>query len=275
MLKFWKYQATGNDFVIVDRSQEINLLSSEVVQRICKRNTGVGADGVLSYCSSETADARMHIQNSDGSDAGMCGNGIRALVRYLYDESHIAEDRPSLTLEVNGQEYGVSRLSHEIYEVDMGIPVEIHAELPLADAGGAYQIDLDDKVFKGWLHHFGNPHFSVLTSDDPMVLAQTYGGVLERHETFPNRANIGFARYLGDGVLEMVVYERGVGITQACGSGACAMGVSALKQGLRVQEKLYQIQLPGGRLMIRVDSSLRVFMRGEAQRVFMGTVEDL
>lgn len=274
MIKFSKYEGAGNDFVVVDARAWQKPLPEAEVREICDRHRGVGADGILALWSHPEASFEMKVQNADGSDAGMCGNGMRCILSFLYDLGAVAPDVQKLQLVVSEEVYACERVDSDTFLVVMGKPLTRHATLPArADEGELLSLRVLDKEFTGRCHFFGNPHVTIFTDEEPMMLAQKYGALLESHNDFSDRVNVGFVRRNQDG-FETVVYERGVGITQACGSGACAVGISAVRAGLAQRNQWSAVHLPGGTLDICVDDNDVVTMRGAARKVFTGTWEN-
>jgi len=271
---FSKYEGAGNDFVVVDARKWSEALAVSTVRDVCDRHRGVGADGILALWSHPSAGFEMKVQNADGSDAGMCGNGMRCILRFLYDLEAVAPGVHELQLVVSGETYACERVDDSTFQIVMGKPLTEHATLPQsAHNGESLQFSVAGKTFVGRCHFFGNPHLTIFTDEDPMQQAREFGEALEAHPDFSDRVNVGFARRSSGG-FEAVVYERGVGITQACGSGACAVGISALREGLVKPNQWSAIRLPGGVLETRVDDHDVVTMRGEARRVFTGSWEN-
>ena len=274
MIEFSKYEGAGNDFVVVDARDWQNPLAADVVQEICDRHRGIGADGILALWPHSTDGFEMKVQNADGSDAGMCGNGMRCILRFLYDLGAVPAENNTLDLVVSGESYACEKVDESTFLVVMGKPLTEHKTLPQqASAGEAIDFSAAGKSFTGRCHFFGNPHVTIFTEENPMALAEEFGPLLESRPDFIDRVNVGFARSHAKG-FETVVYERGVGITQACGSGACAVGISAVRAGLAQRNAWSSIELPGGTLDIYVDDQDVVTMRGEARKVFTGTWED-
>jgi len=274
MVKFWKFQGAENDFIVVDRPDG-SLLHSEVVTKLCHRHRGIGADGVLSVRPGNLRPVEMVVQNSDGSLAGMCGNGLRcvldALWRGYFDWVNFDREG-SLEIQV-GERIFVGRACGDgRFDVEMGRPLFEHPHLPSHSDDETFKLDASDgRVFEGWLAHYGNPHFVTFCDEDPLELASTYGPELERHNAFPDRANISFVRS-GASVLSAVVFERGVGITQACGTGACAIAVAALRAGYRGFDEPIAVALPGGELRITLKQDFATTMNGPSMEVFQGEV---
>ena len=274
MVTFWKFQGAENDFIVVDR-RGVDLLSEAVVTELCHRHRGVGADGVLSVRPGSLRPVEMVVQNSDGSLAGMCGNGLRCVLDAIW-RGHFAwvDFDPDAALEIQvGERIFVGRATGDgRFDVEMGKPTFAHPHLPENPPETPYSLAAEDgRTFQGWLAHYGNPHFVTFVEQDPMTMALTYGPDLETNAHFPDRANISFVRVLDD-TLEAVVFERGVGITQACGTGACAIGVAAIRAGYRNFESPISVQLPGGVLKITITTSYDTTMNGPSMPVFQGEV---
>jgi diaminopimelate epimerase len=293
MLPFIKVQGLGNDFVVVDLRKVVGgaaanaAQSPPVVRAICDRHFGVGADGVLAILPSSAGDrgvARMRVLNADGSEAEMCGNGIRCVAKVLY-ETDPALRRPVLEIET-----GAGLLACELstkdghvdsVTVEMGRPRLARDELPMSP-GGTGRAVRETIAAKGRAFRFtgvsmGNPHAIVFVDDpaeDLMTLATTYGPALEIAPTFPRRTNVEFARVRPDGQIDLVVWERGCGITLACGTGTCATVVAAALEERLARGREVPVHLPGGTLFITVapdDSGVR--MRGPATTVFRSELD--
>jgi diaminopimelate epimerase len=275
--RFFKYQGLGNDFIVLDRRQTGTDIDAEMSRRLCDRRLGIGADGVLSMLPSELGVARMVVHNADGSIAEMCGNGLRCAVKYLVDHSG---ERPA-RLDV---ETGAGLLScapghdeHGVAEVDisMGPARLVASNLP---SGATGQPFLDAPVpghpgLRGFAVSMGNPHLVLL--ERPLDEAGRLGPVLERHPDFPDRTNVEFVRVDPDG-LTVVVWERGCGLTQACGTGACAAATAAVLSGRLPADAWLRVTLPGGDLNIRVPSDLSdIRLLGPVAFVFEGVVPAL
>lgn len=273
VLKFAKYHGIGNDFIVVDKRVMGAPLAPDVVVRLCDRHRGIGADGVLTLWRDTGSDFRMQVQNADGSESEMCGNGLRCVARFVHDRTPNA--KRTLSVRAGAHIYDVERIDGAIYRVDMGRPSLEGLQLPQESRGRApFTLAAGDAWFDAIALSFGNPHAVVFTAEDPMMLAQRYGAELERHPSFPERVNVSFARAVASTRFETVVFERGSGITQACGSGACAVAIAAVWSARAQRDSTIEVQLPGGTLAISVDPSDRVMMQGEALSVFMGEVDD-
>ena len=289
MLPFTKVQGLGNDFVVVDLRGELAgskvaaaVQDPEVVRKICDRHFGVGADGVLAVLPGVSGDARMRVLNADGSEAEMCGNGIRCVAKVLY-ESDPSLRRPVLNIDTGAGllacELSVADGRVDSVTVEMGRPRYARDEIPLAP-GGAGRAVRETIVAAGRAFRFtavsmGNPHAVIFVDgdEDLRTLAETYGPVLEVAPTFPRRANIEFAR-VRDAEIDLVVWERGCGITLACGTGTCATVAAAAVEERLPRGRETPVHLPGGTLFITVapdDAGVR--MRGPATTVFRSELD--
>jgi diaminopimelate epimerase len=270
--RFFKYHGLGNDFVVLDRRASGTDLDADAVVRLCDRHFGIGADGLLTVLPHVGAAGRMVVHNADGSIAEMCGNGLRCVAKYLAEHSG-AHDASMLVatgagllrcdLDWSGSE--VSRVT-----VSMG-PARLHdASLPTATDGGPFLQRLIEGHF-GTAVSMGNPHLVLL--DTAPSQAATLGPRLERHPLFPDRTNVEFVTARPGGGLEVTVWERGVGLTLACGTGACAATVAAGLAGRAAFDAWVPVALPGGLLEIEVAAGLAsVRLRGPAAFVYEGVL---
>lgn len=280
MTRFWKYHGIGNDFVVFDGMGGEPGFIPEQISLICDRNFGVGSDGVI-YVNPgiDGADVTMRIFNTDGTEPEMCGNGIRCLAKHAYDTG-IVDDavftvhtgrgnlEAQCTCGPDGKVVSVM--------IDMGAPILDPGSVPV-EGGGDRFIDVPAVVEGVDLHvnavSMGNPHCVVFDdlSDGQVAML---GPVLEsKRDLFPNKANVEFARVSENGI-DVKVFERGVGWTLACGTGACATATSAALNGYVPFDEPVAVNLPGGTLKITVDSGLEhVFMDGPAAFVYSGDIE--
>ncbi len=276
-LKFTKMHGCGNDYVYFDCFSQ-NIEDPEALSiRLSDRHKGVGGDGIIMVCPSDIADGRMRIFNADGSEAMMCGNGIRCVAKFLYDtglahKKHLEIDTLSGVkycdiIEKNGEAVAVT--------VDMGraelVPGRIPVNLPgerivgetVSVAGGEYEVTCVS---------MGNPH-CVLFGGDPMELdLETVGPRFEKDPIFPQGVNTEFIEVIDSHTLKMRVWERGSGETMACGTGACAAAVAACLNGYCKMGEDITVHLRGGDLVINYTDE-RVRMTGEAVKVFDGEIE--
>lgn len=272
MERLFKYHGLGNDFVILDRRKTGQDIGPELSRALCDRRRGVGGDGVLVLLPEPNAWARMVVHNADGSIAEMCGNGLRCAVKYLVDHSG---ERPETIPVMTGAgllrctlAYGPDEVSE--VEVLMGPARMIAPNLPSSNGVPFVRRDLPGfEGVRGTAVSMGNPHLVLF--DRPLDEATTLGPKLEHAPGFPDRTNVEFCRVEADG-LTVVVWERGCGLTQACGTGACAAAAAAVEEGLLPANTWLRVQLPGGPLQIKVKSDFsQVVLRGPATFVFDGT----
>lgn len=275
--RFYKYEGIGNDFVVLDRRSTGVDIDAEAAVRLCDRRLGIGADGVLAilpHPDPREAIARMVVHNADGSIAEMCGNGLRCAVKYLVDFSG---DHPKSVRVATGAgvlESAVHYQNGQVAEVEVSMgPARLVADnLP---SGKTQKPFIDAPLpgyeqLRGTAVSMGNPH--LVLRDIPLSEAGTLGPKLERHPDFRQRTNVEFTRREGAG-LELVVWERGCGLTQACGTGACAAAAAWVNAGLLPADEWLPVRLPGGMLHIRVAKDLsQVTLRGPARFVFEGVV---
>ncbi|MDB4955473.1 MAG: diaminopimelate epimerase [Myxococcales bacterium] len=283
-MRFAKYHGLGNDFLVVDlrdvRGDEAAAVQDPaVVRALCDRQFGVGGDGVLAVLRSESADARMRVLNSDGSEAEMCGNGIRCVAKELFDRGGVHKDRIAI-------ETGAGQLSCAIdaiggvartVTVAMGKPRLLRGEIPMTGPANERcveaPLELAGRTLAMTCVSMGNPHAITFVGsrDEARRLAETVGPSVENHAWFPHKTNSEFAHVISRREIDLVVWERGCGITLACGTGACATVVAAVLTGRCDQASDVLVHLPGGDLIITVSDQLAgVQMRGPALHVFDG-----
>jgi diaminopimelate epimerase len=286
---FSKYHGLGNDFLVVDlrdlpASTQLLMQDPAVARALCDRQFGVGGDGVIGILAPTAGgDARMRVINADGSDAEMCGNGIRCVVRYLHDRDGVLAGRSQLVIETGAGPLSCAIAgpsSQPTVTVDMGRPQLTRGEIPLTGPAAERCIETA-LAAPGYGGEFtcvsmGNPHAITFMADGANLrhLAETVGPVIEVHPSFPRRTNVEFVRMRSTTELDLVVWERGCGITLACGTGACATVVAACLTGrCRAGDEIL-VHLPGGDLSITVAADLStVWMRGPATFVFDATID--
>lgn len=256
----------GNDYVYIDCRNGLPENISELAVAMSDRHKGVGADGLILICPSEKADLMMRIFNADGSEGNMCGNGIRCVAKFAFDKG--ITDQHELAIDtLSGVKY--IRISDDALPGDKEIRVSVDMGEPGVEST-AECIRLEDgSVLTGASISMGNPHFVCFLQESPgddLVLGK--GPLAEHHKRFPDRTNVEFARVLGRHNIEMRVWERGSGETMACGTGACATAVAAIKKGLADNE--VNVKLLGGDLKITLDERGHVIMEGPAATVFEG-----
>ena len=271
-MHFTKWQACGNDFVFVNAmTMDIRPVVKKCVS-ICNRNFGIGADGIIFVLPSEKATLQMRIFNSDGSEAEMCGNGIRAFAKWAHELGLVSKHHFSV-------ETGAGILFPELLpdgkvRVDMGVPHLNSSEIPVTGFGDGMVVNRkltnDLHTYRITCVSMGNPHCVIFTDDIDRISLEEIGSRLEADAHFPRKTNVEFAQLLKKNLLRMRVWERGTGVTMACGTGTCATVVAAILNGLVEGEA--EVILDGGNLHIswEGDSSAHVFMAGPAEKVFEG-----
>ena len=280
MKKFTKWQGCGNDFVLFDCLQDDIEDYASVARKVCDRHYGVGADGILVVLPSAQADFCMRIFNTDGSEAEMCGNGIRCFARYLYDFGLTKETRftvetgagilvPEIVLE-GGKVKGI--------KVDMGEPHLLGEEIPVVGFDGAKVIDKSMSV-DGQEYHFtavsmGNPHCVIFVDDAENFPIYELGHKFEEHALFPKKTNTEFVEVKDRQHVRMRVWERGAAVTLACGTGSCATVVAGILNGKLDRDAATEVELDGGKLSIHWANDNHVFMTGPAELVFSGELAD-
>ena len=279
MLKFVKYHALGNDYIVIPEGE----FGVTKIQHICHRNYGVGADGILlGPLESETCDFRLRIFNPDGSEAEKSGNGLRIFSRYLWDEGRVRVE-PFTVETLGGPVTCQVSENGRIVTVKMGvvsfngdrIPVR-PSRLGTGRGGGARevlreQMKIEDREFEFCAATVGNPHCVVLCDDPTPELARHYGPLIETDARFPNRTNVQFMQILDRGNIRIEIWERGAGYTLASGSSSVASAAVAYRLGLCEGE--IAIHMPGGELDISIAPDFSAVMRGPVTRVCRGSID--
>jgi diaminopimelate epimerase len=275
-MKFTKMQGLGNDFIVVDgfRRTLDEAALPELAQRMCDRHFGVGADGLLLALPSDQADFRMRLINADGSEAEHCGNGIRCVARFVYEQGHAR--RPEITGETVGRinvlQMNAPDGTVETVRVDMGEPEFRRAQIPMTGPPDSEAVDapleVDGQTLAFTCVSMGNPHAVTFVDDPERYPVERIGPLVEHHAAFPRRTNTEFIQVVGPHELKMRVWERGAGETLACGTGACAALVAAARTGRAGRRAV--VHLRGGDLQIEWAEDNRVYMTGPAVTVFEG-----
>ncbi len=269
---FVKMQALGNDFVLLDLDENPSLWREEKIKKLSNRYTGIGFDQLLAIRKHDANQFEYRIYNADGTEAEQCGNGARAVALYLCMNSKV-DPMQAIYLKTGNRVSTVKRLSEYRFTVDMGCPNFLPEAVPLNRAAQTHY----DIVLKGEMHRFsalsmGNPHAILKVQDLENASVATVGQALCLHADFPRQTNVGFMQILNMHQLALRVYERGVGETLACGSGACAAAAIAIRDG--DCHSPVKVQLPGGELVIHwSDPKASVWMEGEAHCVYQGWVD--
>ncbi len=252
-MRFTKMHGLGNDYLYYyGELQQVE----EWAKKLSDRHFGIGSDGIITISESRIADFKMRIFNADGSEAKMCGNGIRCVGKYVYEKGYTNKEK--LTIEtlsgIRTLELKVSDNQVESVKVDMGI-AKVQPENSLLINGE--QIEFTQVSM-------GNPHAIIFVDDAENAPLETIGAAMEKHNFFPEGTNVEFVQKLDENILRMRVWERGSGITMACGTGACAAVAAAVASGMCLAQKEITVRLDGGELKIVVQNDYRVTMTGNA-----------
>ena len=273
---FTKMHGLGNDYVCINCFRERVEDPSGFARTLCDRHYGIGADGLILICPSKVSDFKMEIYNSDGSVAGMCGNGIRCLGKYVYD--YRLTGKETLSIETKS---GIRNMHLHIQDgkacgamVDMGVPRLNAHSIPILsekDLVISDPIEVQKKNYRMTGISMGNPHAVIFLEEINGISLEETGRELEFHPRFPERANIEFCHVTARDRMEIRVWERGVGETLACGTGACAAVVASVLNDLTDEEVI--VKLLGGELSVRWDRKVNhVFLEGPAVKVFDGVL---
>lgn len=283
-MNFTKMHGLGNNYVIFNQLDNFsNVLVedkyTELSKNISDKNFGIGSDGIILICSSEIADFKMRIFNEDGSEAKNCGNGLRCVAKYLFD--HMYAEKPRFTIETLGGVVSVQievgsepQQSVQYVNVDMGEPKLLKGMIPMK--GDPFMTAINEPYAFGEEQFYltcvsmGNPHAIIFVDGINAVLLEKIGPLIEYDSLFPDRVNVGIVEIKGRKEIVYRVWERGSGMTMACGTGACAAVVAAtLNEYLDKYEEI-TVHLPGGDLMIKWDEQGHVWKRGEARYICHG-----
>ena len=277
MKKFTKMHGLGNDYVYMDAIHQKIDNGSELARFVSNRHFGIGSDGLILICKSDIADFKMRMFNQDGSEAEMCGNGIRCVGKFVYDKG--LTNKTTVTIEtlagIKTLKFNLKDKKVETVRVDMGEPIlnpemipVISSENPVKDL----KLKALDKEFIFTCVSMGNPHAITVVKDTEKFDVETYGRILEVDKAFPNKTNVEFVQIVDKEHIKMRVWERGAGETLACGTGACATAVACNLNGLTSRN--VNIELLGGNLQIEWSSKdNHVYMTGPAVTVFEGKLE--
>lgn len=274
MIKFTKMHGLGNDYVYIDAINQKIENESSLAKFVSNRHFGMGSDGLILICKSEIADFKMRMFNSDGSEAEMCGNGIRCVGKFVYDKGLTNKTTvkietlagiKTLILNTKDGKVGTAR-------VDMGEPILEAEKIPVISTEKPVknlELEAENKKFKFTCVSMGNPHAITIVENTKEFDVEKYGKVLEIDKAFPKKANIEFAQIIDRQNINMRVWERGAGETLACGTGACATAVACNLNGLT--DRKVNIELLGGTLNIEWnETDNHVYMTGPAVTVFDG-----
>lgn len=275
IINFTKMQGLGNDFVILDYEEyeKTGIEMSALAQKLCDRHFGIGADGLITVNpKTQNTDIGWFFYNSDGSVAQMCGNGIRCFAKYVREKGYIDKDEFSVDTKAG---VIIPKINADgLVTVNMNKPVLTPSLIPLNLQNNLnFDVKTEDKVFKANAVSMGNPHCVIFVEENSKQYALKYGAEIEINPIFPEKTNVEFIKILSREEIRLDVWERGCGITLACGTGACASVVAGILNNLL--DKKVKVNLPGGTLFIEWDGSLNdtdknVYMTGPAEFSFTG-----
>lgn len=278
MLEFTKMQGLGNDYIYIDATKIRIKNPNMLAKYMSDRHFGVGADGLILILPSSKADFSMRMFNADGSEAEMCGNGIRCVAKFVYD--NCLTDKKIITVDTKA---GIKTLTLNVVgkyvdtvKVDMGIPKYESECIPVISntkIAKNLKIEILDKIFVVTCVSMGNPHTVIFVDDVDSFDVKKYGELIEKNEMFPQRTNVEFVEIKDNSNIKMRVWERGTGETLACGTGACASVVACVLNGLTSCN--VRVKLLGGNLDILYNDNNHVYMTGPAKTVFEGKLVDL
>lgn len=278
-MDFVKMHGLGNDFVFIEDKTGQDKDYTALARAMCNRHTGIGADGLIVIVDSRVADVRMRIINSDGSEAEMCGNGIRCFAKYVYDSGIIEMKRFTVETPAGIMEPEITVGADnkaKLITINMGRPSFNRSEIPMEGADGRVlneDLCVDGENWKITSLLMGVPHTVTYVDDVDTVDIEKIGPLFEKHEAFPKHTNINFAQQMDDRTVKVRTWERGAGATLACGTGSCSVAVASFLNGRTGRE--VDIQLPLGTLHIEYrEEDGNVYMTGPAAVSFMGTWPD-
>lgn len=278
-MKFLKVHGLGNDFVLVDAREEKALPAdreglAELAVRVCHRNFGVGADGLVLVREAGDADISMQIFNSDGSEAEMCGNVIRCVAKYIYEKGQVKGNSLRIKTLAGIMIPEILTDSGRVVSVrvDMGAPALERSLIPMEGDSGlvvSEPLRVGNNTFTVTAVSMGNPHCVIFVKDVEKVPLNIWGRKIETHPAFPRRTNVEFVQILSRDEVAMRVWERGAGYTMACGTGACAVAVAGVLSGCT--GRIVRVNLAAGSLLVEwKEENNRVYMTGPAEIVFSG-----
>jgi|TARA_B110000977_G_scaffold46136_1_gene62733 diaminopimelate epimerase len=273
LMKFTKMHGLGNDFVVIDAVTQNVRITASMVRRLADRKTGIGCDQVLVIEPPSAADIDFNyrIFNCDGAEVEQCGNGARCLARFVHDRQ--LTGKKSIQVQTSNRVMTLNLINKNLVAVDMGIPELDPQAIPFQASEPAllYDLDVNGQTQRIAAVSMGNPHAVLTVADTETAPVAEVGAAIESHERFPNRVNVGFMQIIDRSEIKLRVFERGVGETEACGSGACAAAVAAIQQQL--VDSPVTVHLTRGSLKIDWKGSGHpLIMSGPAKTVFHGRI---
>ena len=272
-MNFWKMHGLGNDYVVVDNrdGKVADKDASDLAKKLCERRLSVGADGLLLAYDSKAAEVRMRIFNADGSEAEMCGNGIRCFAKFCYETGITVKNEFDVETNAGAKHVWLTVQNGKVKQVkaDMGAPNWDRRVLPMIGEGQCINEDLkvdENETYKVTCLSMGNPHCIIFVDNVDESPVEYIGPIIENHKAFPNRINVGFVQVINKTELKVRVWERGCGETLACGTGTCAAVAAANRLG-KVANQV-TVHVLGGDLQVEVGKTL--LLSGAAEKVFEG-----
>lgn len=279
MIKFIKMQGIGNDYIYIDARKQTIKNPEKLSIKISDRHFGVGSDGLILILNSKKADFRMRMFNSDGSEAEMCGNGIRCFAKYIYDHGLSGKKKISVETKAGVKHLDLTLKNKKVasVKVDMGEPILQREKIPMSGNPGQVineTLTLEDGVkFEITAVSMGNPHVIIYVEDVKNFPVEKYGPMIENHDLFPNRTNVEFIQILNNAEVIQRTWERGSGETLACGTGASAVTVAGVLTGKTARKII--LHLSGGDLNTEWnEKDSHVYLSGPAVEVFQGVWQD-
>jgi len=274
LIKFTKMHGLGNDFVVIDGVRQHINLTTEAIKKLADRNLGIGCDQVLLIepPSDKNIDFNYRIFNCDGSEVEQCGNGARCMGRYIADQQ--LSGKKTVLLQTKNRVMEVTTKPKNLVTANMGAPIFTPEEIPFMSQqqDKLYAIEAGSQQFEIAALSVGNPHAVLQVDDINTTAVEDIGPLIQAHSQFPESVNVGFMQIIDRQNIRLRVYERGVGETQACGSGACAAAVAAIQQDL-VDSKV-NLKLLGGELSVEwLGEGESILMTGPAETVFHGKIK--
>lgn len=276
-LKFTKMHGCGNDYIYFNCMSEEIADPNGLAEKVSDRHFGIGGDGIVMICSSTVADAKMRMFNIDGSEGKMCGNAIRCVAKYIYDNNIVRKDTLAIETLSGIKMIDVTVKDDKVVQacVDMEAPILTPKDIPVnltGDKAVKEKLTVDGKDYEITCVSMGNPHCVIFCDNVADLPLNDIGPKFEKHELFPENVNTEFVKVIDKTTLEMRVYERGSGETLACGTGACATVVAAVLAGHCEKNQEVTVKLIGGDLTIKYTDET-VYMTGSCTSVFEGTIE--
>ncbi len=275
-IHFTKMHGIGNDYIYINCLDGLDFDPERLAILLSPRHFSVGADGVVLICQSAVADAKMRMFNADGSEGKMCGNAIRCVGKYLYDNK--ISPKETLAIEtLSGLKYLTLTVENGRMlsaSVDMGNAILTPKDIPLATESNRFNLAINGANYAMTCVSMGNPHAVTFIEEIDALRLEEIGPLFEHHANFPERVNTEFVEVLARNHVKMRVWERGSGETYACGTGACAVAVASILNGFCDFNTVITVDLLGGELAITVDDAFRVRMNGTATKVYEGDYND-